>query len=64
MYAIDRPFWPSGAAYSASNSLGLVGLLNFDTGNLTPIVTGLKNPRGMAFVSEQEDDEGDSPVNE
>jgi hypothetical protein len=52
VYKVDKSFWSNGAAYSAgiSNSVGLVGLLDFETGNLKTVVTGLKNPRGMAFV--------------
>jgi hypothetical protein len=52
VYRVDKPYWSNGAAYSAgiSNSVGLVGLLDFETGDLKGIVTGLKNPRGMAFV--------------
>jgi hypothetical protein len=57
VYAIDRTFWLGRAAYSASNSLGLVGRLDLETGNLKPVVTGLKNPRGMAFVRSPEDDD-------
>jgi hypothetical protein len=37
--------------------LGLVGRLDLETGNLKPVVTGLKNPRGMAFVRSPEDDD-------
>jgi hypothetical protein len=57
VYAIDRAFWLGRSAYSASNSLGLVGRLDLETGNLKPVVTGLKNPRGMAFVRIQEEDD-------
>jgi hypothetical protein len=57
VYAIDRAFWPDRSPYSASNSLGLVGKLDLETGNLKPVVTGLKNPRGMAFVGNQEEDD-------
>jgi hypothetical protein len=39
--------------------LGLVGKLDLETGNLTPVVTGLKNPRGMAFVRNQEEEDDD-----
>jgi hypothetical protein len=56
VYAIHRAIWPGGVAYSAANVLGLVGKLDLETGNLTPVVTGLKNPRGMAFVRNQEEE--------
>jgi hypothetical protein len=52
VYRIDRPtfeFEP-GVAYSASDSSGIVGTLNLDTGAVTPIVTGLVSARGLLFV--------------
>jgi hypothetical protein len=57
VYAIDRAFWPDHGAYSASNTLGLVGRLDLETGNPKPVVTGLQNPRGMAFVGKQDEQE-------
>jgi hypothetical protein len=64
VYAIHRAAWPGDAAYSAGIAnnglgLGLVGKLDLETGNLTPVVTGLKNPRGMAFVRNQEEEDDD-----
>lgn len=52
IYRIDRTplgFEP-GQAYSASDTAGVVGTLNIDTGALTPIVTGLQSARGLQFV--------------
>ena len=60
VYRIDRPtfeFEP-GVAYSASDSSGIVGTLNLDTGAVTPIVTGLVSARGLLFVP-ADDHEGD-----
>jgi hypothetical protein len=57
VYAIDRALWPDRAAYSASNSLGIVGRLDLETGNVKPVVTGLQNPRGLAFVGKQDEQE-------
>jgi hypothetical protein len=49
-----------GVAYSASDTLGLVGTLNLDNGVVTPIVTGLVSARGMLFVAPDADrDRGD-----
>jgi hypothetical protein len=59
IYRIDSAtfgFEP-GVAYSASDTLGLVGTLNLDTGVVSPIVTGFSSARGLLFVSR--DDEGD-----
>ena len=50
VYAITAPFLEPGSAYSASDSGGFVGGLNFITGKLTPVVTGMVSPHGMAFV--------------
>ncbi len=61
VYAIHRAAWHGHVAYSAgiANAVGLVGKLDLETGNLTPVVTGLKNPRGMAFVRNQEEEDDD-----
>jgi hypothetical protein len=61
IYRIDSAtfgFEP-GVAYSASDTLGLVGTLNLDTGVVTPIVTGLSSARGLVFVSRDDDDDHD-----
>jgi hypothetical protein len=52
IYRIERtPFgFEPGQAYSASDTAGVVGTLNTDTGFLTPIVTGLNSGRGLIFV--------------
>jgi len=48
-----------GAAYSASDTLGLVGTLNLDNGFVTPIVTGFGSARGLLFVVPDGDRDGD-----
>jgi len=55
IYRVDRNYWPNGVAYSAGQigTAGFVGRLDFETGNLSPIVKGLNNPRGMAFVDQK-----------
>jgi hypothetical protein len=61
VYRIERPsfgFEP-GTAYSASDTLGLVGTLNPDTGFVTPIVTGLKSARGLVFLGADDDHQDD-----
>jgi hypothetical protein len=61
VYRIDGPtfgFEP-GTAYSASDTAGIVGTLNLDSGALTPIVTGLVSGRGLIFVAPDEDDRDD-----
>jgi hypothetical protein len=56
IYRIDRTVlgargFEPGRAYSASDTLGLVGTLNVDNGFITPIVTGFGSARGLLFLS-------------
>lgn len=53
VYEITAPFLAPGSAYSASDSGGFVGALNFVTGELTPVVTGMVSPHGMSFIPQQ-----------
>ena len=48
-----------GTAYSASDTLGLVGTLNLDNGVVTPVVTGFGSARGLLFVSPDGDRDAD-----
>jgi hypothetical protein len=48
-----------GTAYSASDTLGLLGTLNLDNGVVTPVITGFGSARGMIFVSPDGDKDGD-----
>jgi len=57
VYKIQRKHFTPGTAYSAANVPGFVGRLDLEFGLLTPIVTGLQNPRGMAFVARRDDDD-------
>lgn len=50
VYKITAPFFQPGSPYSASDSGGFVGSLDFETGVLTPIATGFASPHGMAFI--------------
>src|SRR6202011_5273985 len=61
IYRIDSPglgFEP-GVAYSASDTLGLVGTLNLDNGFVTPIVTGFDSAPGLLFIAPDGDNDGD-----
>jgi hypothetical protein len=60
IYRIDNTqfgFEP-GTAYSASDTAGIVGTLNLDTGVVTPIVTGFGSARGIIFVLSGEGEDG------
>jgi hypothetical protein len=48
-----------GTAYSASDTLGLVGTLNLDNGVVTPVITGFGSARGLIFVSPDGDKDSD-----
>jgi hypothetical protein len=59
IYRLDAPtfgFEP-GTAYSTSDTLGIVGVLNLDNGVLTPIATGFVSTRGAIFVTLSEEGE-------
>jgi len=49
IYAISKNIFSPGAAYSAT--LTTVGSLDFDTGVVTDVVTGLVSPHGMTFIA-------------
>jgi hypothetical protein len=48
VYAISRNIFSPGAAYTAA--LTSVGALDFETGIITNVVTGLVSPHGMSFI--------------
>ena len=49
VYAISKNIFSPGAAYTATPNS--VGELNYDTGVITNVVTGMVSPHGMAFIS-------------
>lgn len=55
VYALTTSYFGPSAAYTgyqdSTGTNGFVGQLNLSTGQLTPIVTGLGNPGGMAFLA-------------
>jgi hypothetical protein len=57
IYRLDRAIFgfETGTAYSASDTAGIVGVLDLDNGVLTPIATGFGSARGMTFVLPVED---------
>jgi hypothetical protein len=61
IYRIDSGIFgfEPGTAYSASDTLGLVGTLNLDNGFVTPIVTGFGSARGLLFVAPDGDENRD-----
>jgi hypothetical protein len=61
IYRIDAGVFgfEPGTAYSASDTLGLLGTLNLDNGVVTPIVTGFASARGLLFVTPDGDRDSD-----
>jgi len=59
IYRIERPSFgfEIGTAYSASDTLGLVGTLNVDTGFVSPVVTGMNSARGLVFLTDEDHEE-------
>ena len=63
VYSITAPYFAPDAAYSAVSVFSsptapnptesFVGQTNLTTGFVTPIVTGMSNPGGMAFIPAQ-----------
>jgi hypothetical protein len=51
IYAISKNIFSPGAAYTATPTS--VGSLDFDTGVITNVVTGMVSPHGMAFIAER-----------
>jgi hypothetical protein len=61
-YKIAKTVFVPGAAYSAgvagsSSAPGFVGRLDVEFGQLTPIVSGMQSPHGLAFVKTGDDDD-------
>jgi hypothetical protein len=54
VYSICSALWVPGTAYSASPNdstvAGFIGSLNLSSGTLIPLVVGIANPHGMAFL--------------
>ncbi|MDQ2835334.1 MAG: hypothetical protein M3Y50_16645 [Acidobacteriota bacterium] len=61
-YKITKTIFAPGAAYSAgvagtSAAPGFVGRLDVEFGQLTPIVSGMQSPHGLAFVKTSDEDD-------
>ena len=59
VYKLSRNAFSPGTAFTAADGGPFVGTLDFTTGVVTPIVTGLKGPGGMVFVDTSNHDQGD-----
>jgi hypothetical protein len=59
VYKLSRNAFSPGTAFTAADGGPFVGTLDFTTGVVTPIVTGLNGPGGMVFVDTSNHDQGD-----
>jgi hypothetical protein len=51
IYAVTSSVFPPNSAFCASDTTGVLGRLDLQTGMLTPIVTGMVSPHGALFES-------------
>jgi hypothetical protein len=58
IYEISGPGLRSPQALTAALDAGELGRLDVKTGAFTPIISGLSNPRGLAFLGSPDADEG------
>ena len=49
IYMLTKPYFPANEIYTAANVANVVGLVDFNTGVVTPIATGFKGVHGLAF---------------
>jgi len=49
IYMLTKPYFPSNEVYTAANVANVVGLLDLNTGVVTPVANGFKGLHGLAF---------------
>ena len=49
IYALTKPYFASNEVYTAANVVNDVGLVDLNTGVVTPVVTGFNGVHGLAF---------------
>ena len=49
IYMLTKPYFPSNEVYTAANVANVVGLLDLNTGVVTPVATGFTGVHGLAF---------------
>ena len=49
IYLLTKPYFPANEVYTAANVANVVGLVDLNTGDVTPIATGFKGVHGLAF---------------
>ena len=49
IYMLTKPYFPANEVYTAANVANVVGLVDLNTGIVTPVATGFKGLHGLAF---------------
>jgi len=49
IYSLTKPYFPVNEVYTAANVVGDVGLVDLNTGIVTPVATGFQGVHGLAF---------------
>jgi hypothetical protein len=49
IYSLTKPYFPANEVYAAANVVGDIGLVDLNTGIVTPVVTGFTGVHGLAF---------------
>jgi hypothetical protein len=50
IFMLTKPYFPSNEVYTAANVVNDVGLVDLNTGVVTPVVTGFQGVHGLAFA--------------
>ena len=49
IYSLTKPYFPANEIYTAANVVGDIGLVDLNTGVVTPIASGFMKIQGLAF---------------
>ena len=49
IYMLTKPYFPANEVYTAANVANVVGVVDLNTGVVTPVATGFKGVHGLAF---------------
>jgi hypothetical protein len=49
IYTLTKTYFPANEVYTAANVANVVGLVDLNTGVVTPVATGFKGVHGFAF---------------
>ena len=53
IYMLTKPYFPANEVYTAANVANVIGLVDLNTGVVTPVATGFKGVHGLAFSPTQ-----------